>query len=56
MEIEAGRFRADKNIKHSHEGSLGNLCNDKITARMNELLNSFPFEHIHKALDGLLID
>lgn len=56
MEIEAGSFRADKNIKHSHEGSLGNLCNDKITARMNELLNSFPFEHINKALGDLLSD
>ncbi len=54
MDIEAGRFRADKNIKHSHEGSLGNLCNDKITDRMNELLNSFPFEHIHKALEDLI--
>lgn len=54
LEIEAGRFRADKNIKHSHEGSIGNLCNDKITARMEELLSSFPFEHIHKALESLL--
>ncbi|MDD2559825.1 MAG: argininosuccinate lyase [Bacteroidales bacterium] len=54
MEIEAGRFRADKNIKHSHEGSIGNLCNDKITARMEDLLSSFPFEHIHKALESLL--
>jgi len=30
LEIEKGRFSPDKNIKHSHIGSLGNLCNDKI--------------------------
>ncbi|MFA5470222.1 MAG: argininosuccinate lyase [Bacteroidales bacterium] len=54
LEIEAGRFRADKNIKHTHEGSIGNLCNDKIAGRMEELMGSFPFEHIKKALDSLL--
>ena len=30
LDIEAGRFTPDKDIRHTHEGSIGNLCNDKI--------------------------
>lgn len=54
VEIEAGRFRANKQINHTHEGSLGHLCNDKITVQMDELMQSFPFEQINKALENLL--
>ena len=32
LEIEAGKFSPDKHIHHTHEGSIGNLCNDRITA------------------------
>lgn len=28
--IEEGNFQPEHNIKHTHEGSIGNLCNDKI--------------------------
>ena len=31
LEIEAGKFSPDKHIRHTHEGSIGNLCNDRIT-------------------------
>ena len=31
LEIEAGKFSPDKHIHHTHEGSIGNLCNDRIT-------------------------
>ena len=34
-EIEAGSFKPKKQIKHTHEGSLGNLCLDKIKDKMN---------------------
>ena len=27
LEIEAGKFSPDKHIHHTHEGSIGNLCN-----------------------------
>jgi argininosuccinate lyase len=33
-EIEAGSFKPEKQIKHTHQGSLGNLCLDKIKAKM----------------------
>ena len=31
LEIEAEKFSPDKHIHHTHEGSIGNLCNDRIT-------------------------
>ncbi|MGB5387282.1 MAG: argininosuccinate lyase [Eudoraea sp.] len=33
-EIEAGTFKPKKQLDHNHEGSLGNLCLDKIKAKM----------------------
>jgi argininosuccinate lyase len=51
--IEAGTFVPDKNMHHTHEGSIGNLCNDRISARMQQLVNAFPFEQIDKAIDRL---
>lgn len=39
LEIEAGTFKADKNIRHTHEGSIGNLCNDRIVELMNRVMN-----------------
>ncbi len=51
--IEAGTFVPDKNMHHTHEGSIGNLCNDRIASRMQQLVNAFPFEQIDKAIDRL---
>lgn len=44
LDIEAGQFVPDKNIHHTHEGSIGNLCNDKIRALMEQCLDGFHFE------------
>ena len=49
LEIEAGTFRADKHIHHTHEGSIGNQCNDKIEALMQQTIGSFGFEKVEKA-------
>lgn len=54
LEIEAGTFKADRNIHHTHEGSIGNLCNDKIEALMNENIAGFHFERIAEAEKNLL--
>lgn len=35
-EIEAGNFKPKKKINHTHEGSLGNLCLDKIKAKLKQ--------------------
>lgn len=54
LEIESGQFHADKNIHHTHEGSMGNLCNDKIEALMNQTMAEFGFDRVRKAEAQLL--
>ena len=49
LEIEAGEFVADKHIHHTHEGSIGNLCNEKIQALMDSELKEFHFEKVKNA-------
>ena len=52
-EIENGTFKADRNIHHTHEGSIGNLCNDLIAERMDRLTAAFPFGKIDQAISKL---
>ncbi|HRI59597.1 MAG TPA: argininosuccinate lyase [Saprospiraceae bacterium] len=42
--IEAGTFAFDKNdaLQHTHEGSIGNLCNEEIRKEMNKVMNKIP--------------
>ena len=49
LEIEAGTFCADRNIHHTHEGSMGNLCNEQVAALMKETLCGFHFEQVTEA-------
>lgn len=56
LEIEAGTFHADKHIRHTHEGSIGNLCNDRIQALMEQTLAGFHFERVEQAESKLLKD
>ena len=54
LDIEAGNFIPDKHIHHTHEGSIGNLCNEKITALMQQTLDGFHFERMMDAEAALL--
>ena len=54
LEIENGTFHADHNIHHTHEGSMGNLCNDRIAALMDQTLAEFHFERVDEAEKALL--
>lgn len=54
LEIEAGNFVPDKNIHHTHAGSIGNLCNDKIAELMTYTINEFHFERAEQAEQKLL--
>lgn len=56
LEIEAGKFVPNKNIHHTHEGSIGNLCNDKIAALMNATLAEFDFAKVDRAVNSLLAE
>lgn len=54
LDIEAGKFTPNKNIHHTHEGSIGNLCNDRIQALMQSILDDFHFEKVDEAEKKLL--
>lgn len=54
LEIEAGNFEPRYDINHTHEGSIGNLCNDQITKLFNSTFAQFDFDTYHNAFDKLL--
>ena len=54
LDIEAGNFKASHDIHHTHEGSIGNLCNDKIEALMRETIEGFNFQRMTAAEKALL--
>lgn len=54
IEIEEGRFIPDKKVTHTHEGSIGNLCNDKITMLEQKVVEGFDFHKAENARDALL--
>jgi argininosuccinate lyase len=47
-------FRFDGEIKHSHEGSLGNLCTAKIKEKFQHIYKEFNFKKVEMAMDKLL--
>jgi argininosuccinate lyase len=53
-DIEEGKFKPDRKIVHTHEGSIGNLCNDGITVLMQSILDKFQFDRVNNAIDHLL--
>lgn len=54
LDIEAGNFTPVKEANHTHEGSIGNLCNDKIEEMYCSILEQFDFETYHNAFELLL--
>ena len=56
MAIENGNFQYSTSLNHTHEGSMGNLCNDKIEKMMQEVLAGFNFAVASNAVTALLND
>lgn len=54
LDIEAGKFIPSKSVNHTHEGSIGNLCNESITAMMRSVIGSFSFEQMNEAEKKLI--
>ena len=52
--IENGTFVPGETVHHTHEGSIGNLCNPEITAMMETILEQFNFEKTKSAIQQLL--
>lgn len=54
LDIEAGKFIPVKEVRHTHEGSIGNLCNDRISALMQNIIDGFAFNRVNEAEQQLL--
>lgn len=53
-EIADGSFVADRAVAHTHEGSIGNLCNKEIAELMKKRIKEFDFSTADKAITKLL--
>lgn len=54
LAIERGEFTPSATLNHTHEGSIGNLCNDRIKAMFEHTLSQFDFSVYHTAFNNLL--
>ncbi len=53
-DISNGTFVPKKEISHTHEGSIGNLCNHKVEALMEKVWTGFDFGKMEEAEDKLI--
>ncbi|PWG81116.1 argininosuccinate lyase [Pararcticibacter amylolyticus] len=56
MQIERGEFRAPDAVNHTHEGSIGNLCNPQIVSSFNSVLSAFNFRKVDDAIGSLVAE
>ncbi len=54
LDIENGKFTYSTAVQHTHEGSIGNLCNAQIEAQMNNIIQKFNFDKVKIALQQLI--
>lgn len=52
-DIQAGNFEPQTHVHHTHEGSIGNLCNKEIAQKMDSIMNRFSFNKVDLALRDL---
>lgn len=52
--IQDGSFEFHGELHHTHEGSVGNLCNREVASKMDRILDGFSFTKVHAALKSLL--
>ncbi|SMO53260.1 argininosuccinate lyase [Saccharicrinis carchari] len=51
--IEEGNFEPELNVAHTHEGTIGNLCNAQVKQKMDTLVDSFNFSAVSQAIESL---
>lgn len=54
LDIEAGDFNYTPATAHTHEGSIGNLCNKQIQQMMENVIEKFNFSKVNSAIEKLL--
>lgn len=53
-QIADGTYRDEKSVEHTHEGSIGNLCNEEIREKMNKAAAAFNFQTMEQAIQKLI--
>ncbi|WP_462318442.1 argininosuccinate lyase [Marinilabilia sp.] len=55
IEIEKGEFSPDtSSVNHTHEGSIGNLCNAEIKKKMEDVMGQFSFDRVRQAIANII--
>jgi len=54
LDIEQNSYTWTPEVYHTHEGSIGNLCNDEIRRMMQQVQASFGFDAVEKKLEALV--
>jgi argininosuccinate lyase len=54
IEINQGKFQPDNNVNHTHEGSIGNLCNTEINTLFGDIMDKFEFTEVENSIAELL--
>ena len=52
--IEKGEFKTSGTVNHTHEGSIGNLCNEEISQAFQQVVSQFNFQKVEEALNKLV--
>ena len=52
--VQDGTFHFEGELKHTHAGSIGNLCSEEIRLKFQSRLSAFPFERVNAQLASLL--
>ena len=54
LDIESGKYTYTTDLKHTHEGSIGNLCTRQIADQMSDILAKMSTEKVHASIKQLL--
>jgi argininosuccinate lyase len=54
LNVEKGTFTPDKTVSHTHEGSIGNLCNERIQLLKQQIVEQFDVQFVKAAEEKLL--
>lgn len=53
-DIAEGKFNPEKKVAHTHEGSIGNLCNDKIKSKFSRIITELDFKSVEGSIQNLI--
>ena len=54
QQLAEGTYTPQREIHHTHAGSIGNLCTNEIKNKFNRIYAQFPFKKVHSAAKNLL--